>query len=177
MLNDKQAQAELIARASHYRSTEFSTGIRGTGGLFAPANFNISAASYMNHANSNITVIVQIETETGVENAQEIASVPGIDMLFIGPNDLCCSMGYFAFDHKRIPQVQEAVIRVRDAAKREGKYAGYFCLSAEDAAQRAKMGFEFVNCGADIVAISSWMGSEMAKLKDLLASDQQTNGV
>lgn len=77
----------------------------------------------MNHANANIVVIVQIETETGVGNAQEIASVPGIDMLFIGPNDLCCSRGYFAFDHKTIPQVQEAVIKVRDATKREGKYS------------------------------------------------------
>lgn len=124
-----------------------------------------------------ITVIVQIETESGVENAQEIASVPGIDMLFIGANDLCCLMGYFACDSKEIPEVQEAVVKVRDAAKREGKYAGYFCLSAEDAAQRAKMRFEFVNCGADIVAISGWMGSEMSKLKDLLVSDLQTPGV
>lgn len=131
----------------------------------------------MHHANSNITVIVQIETEIGVKNAQEIASVPGIDMLFIGPNDLCCSMGYFAFDHKIIPQVQEAAITVRDAAKREGKYAGYFCLSAEDAAQRAEMGFEFVNCGADVVAITAWMGNEMDKLKTLLASKQSTKGL
>jgi 4-hydroxy-2-oxoheptanedioate aldolase len=131
----------------------------------------------MHHANANITVIVQIESELGVENAQEIASVPGIDMLFIGPNDLCCSMGYFAFDHKNVPRVQEAAIKVRDAAKQEGKYAGYFCLSAEDAAQRARMGFEFVNCGADIVAISAWMGSEMTKLNDLLASNHTTNEV
>lgn len=131
----------------------------------------------MNHANLNITVIVQIETESGVENARGIASVPGVDVLLIGPNDLCCSMGYFAFDHKKIPDVQEAVLEVRDAAKREGKYAGYFCLSAEDAAQRAKMGFEFVNCGADIFAISSWMSSAMSKLKNLLASEQQKNGI
>lgn len=129
----------------------------------------------MRHANSNITVIVQIETELGVKNAEAIASVPGIDGLFIGPNDLCCSMGYFAFDHKTNVRVQEAAMHVKEAAKKHQKYAGYFCLSAEDAAERVKMGFDFVNCGADIVAISSWMGGEMDKLKGFL-SGLSSNG-
>lgn len=39
------------------------------------------------------------------------------------------------------------------------------------AAQRCKEGFEFVNCGADIVAVTAWMGTEMAKLKTLLEKD------
>lgn len=52
-------------------------------------------------------------------------------MLFIGPNDLASSMGYFAFDHASIPEVQEAAERILKAAHDAGKYAGHFALSAE----------------------------------------------
>jgi len=53
------------------------------------------------------------------------------DMLFVGPNDLAQSMGYPAFDHAGIPEVQEASARVLRAAHGAGKYAGHFALSAE----------------------------------------------
>jgi len=115
-------------------------------------------------------VIVQIESRTGVENCEAIAGVDGIDMLFIGPNDLASSMGYFAFDHADVPEVQEATQKVLEAAKRKGKWAGHFALSAEIAAQRYKEGFELVNCGADIIALERWMAGEMAKLKGILSS-------
>lgn len=133
----------------------------------ANASFNASPQDYLRHANDRITVIVQIETRMGVENCEEIAAVDGIDALFIGPNDLCSSLGYFAFDHPKVPEVQEASLKVLAAAKAKGKFAGYFSLGAEDAAKRLKQGWHFVNCGADMVAITSWMSAEMAKLKAL----------
>lgn len=52
-------------------------------------------------------------------------------MLFIGPNDLASSMGYFAFDHPKIPEVQEAIQKVLSTAKAAGKYAGHFALTAD----------------------------------------------
>ena len=52
-------------------------------------------------------------------------------MLFIGPNDLAASMGYWGPDHAKIPEVQEATARVLKAAKDAGKYAGHFALSAD----------------------------------------------
>lgn len=52
-------------------------------------------------------------------------------MLFIGPNDLASSMGYIAFDHASIPEVQEASARVLKAAHDAGKYAGHFALSSD----------------------------------------------
>ena len=52
-------------------------------------------------------------------------------MLFIGPNDLAASMGYFAFDHAKIEEVQQATARVLKAAKGAGKFAGHFALSAD----------------------------------------------
>ncbi|KAG4422746.1 hypothetical protein IFR04_004094 [Cadophora malorum] len=169
-------QAEEIVRAMKYPSKEWPKGIRGAGAMFAPANFSQNGGDYLRTANDNILVIVQIESHLAVENCEKIAAVDGIDMLFIGPNDLAASMGYWAPDHAKIPEVQEATARVLKAAKSAGKYAGHFALSADIAAQRAQQGFEFMNCGADIVAVTAWMAAEMAKCQKLLAASKAGDG-
>lgn len=128
----------------------------------------MNGADYLRQANTCITVIVQIESPQGVANASSIAAVDGIDALFIGPNDLASSMGYFAFDHPKIPEVQEASASVLRAAKEKGKFAGHFCLGADEAARRVGLGWHFVNCGADIVALTAWMGGEMARMKEIV---------
>ncbi|KAJ5642851.1 HpcH/HpaI aldolase/citrate lyase family protein [Penicillium longicatenatum] len=170
---DTKEQAEAIVRSCKYPSTRWPQGVRGAGAMFAPAAFNQNGRDYLAHANTNVTIIVQIESKLGVENCEAIASVDGIDMLFIGPNDLASSMGYVAFDHPKIPKVQEAIQRVLVAAKAAGKYAGHFALSAETAAKKYKQGFDFVNCGADIVAVTAWMATEIANLKAKTATEQK----
>ncbi len=159
-------------RASKYRSSRWPDGLRGAGAMFAAAAFNQTDREYLLSANDNVMVCVQIETRTAVENVEQIAAVDGIDMLFIGPNDLASSMGHVAFDHATIPEVQEAIARVLKAGLAAGKYVGHFALSAEAAAMRSKQGFHFVNCGADIVAIAAWMTGEMGKLKRLVAEEK-----
>lgn len=123
--------------------------------MFAPQNFNQDGREYLTHANDNVMVIVQIESRLAVENCEAIARTPGVgkfvapqrihlqiqghslmgcgiaDMLFVGPNDLAASMGYFAFDHPNIEEVQQATVRVLKAAKDAGKFAGHFALNAE----------------------------------------------
>lgn len=135
--------------------------------MFAPAAFNQSGREYLTHANDNVVIIVQIESQMAVENCAAIAAVPGIDMLFVGPNDLASSLGYFALDHAQIPEVQGATNRVLKAAKDAGKYAGHFALSADVAAAKYHQGFDFVNSGADIVALTSWMSAELTRLRRL----------
>ena len=137
--------------------------------MFAPANFNQTAREYLFTANDNILVCVQIETRLAIENVEAIASVPGIDMLFIGPNDLAASMGYVPFDHASIPEVQEATKKVLDAANKAGKYAGHFAMSASAAAQKYNEGWQFMNCGADILVVTAWMGNEMETMKSIIA--------
>ncbi|KAK4547326.1 hypothetical protein LTR36_000982 [Oleoguttula mirabilis] len=162
-------QATAIARFAHYPNPQtFPSGTRGAGGLFANPSFALAAPEYLRRANELVTVIVQIESRAGVTNCAEIAAVDGIDALFIGPNDLASSMGYFAFDHPKIPEVQEASAKVLAAALDKGKFAGHFALGAEEAAKRVKQGWHFVNCGADVVAITAWMTSEMSKLSSAI---------
>lgn len=135
--------------------------------MFAHSAFNQTSREYLLSANENVMVCVQIESQKAVDNVEEIAAVEGVDMLFIGPNDLAASMGHVAFDHASIPEVQEAIARVLKAGLDAGKYVGHFALGADVAAAKYKQGFHFVNCGADIVAITAWMSAEMEKLKSL----------
>lgn len=51
-------------------------------------------------------------------------------MLFVGPNDLASSLGYYAYDHASVPEVQEATARVLATAREKGKYAGHFAMDA-----------------------------------------------
>ncbi|KAH6691481.1 2-dehydro-3-deoxyglucarate aldolase [Plectosphaerella plurivora] len=166
---ESKEQAEAIVQACKYPSKQWPQGKRGAGAMYAPAAFNLDGREYLLTANDNVMVCVQIESRMAVENVEEIAAVEGIDMLFIGPNDLASSMGYVAFDHASTPEVQEAIARVLQAGLNAGKYVGHFALSAEAAAAKVKQGFHFVNCGADIVAVTAWMSGEMGKLKKLLA--------
>jgi 4-hydroxy-2-oxoheptanedioate aldolase len=86
-------------------------------------------------------------------------------MLFVGPNDLCSSMGLSPLNHPNEPRVQEAIARVLKAAHDAGKYAGMFCVSPEQVLQRAEQGFDFMNLGADIVAVGSWNAQALSAVK------------
>ncbi|TFK43299.1 Pyruvate/Phosphoenolpyruvate kinase-like domain-containing protein [Crucibulum laeve] len=143
------------------------SGVRGTGSPFAPAVFGQSQGDYTATANKNTFIAVQIETVEGLENCEEIAKVEGVDMLFIGPNDLASSMGYPPLDNGKIPEVQEAVKRILAATKAAGKYAGMFCLSAEEVRWRFEQGFDLMNLAGDVAALAWWNANELEKLKDL----------
>ena len=101
------------------------------------------------------------------------------DMLFIGPNDLACSLGNGSTPHMQIPAVQDAIETIRKEAERAGKLSGIFCVSAEQAADRYKQGFQMINIGGDIVAITLHRGSSLhpcaapARTKGLTISHAQ----
>ncbi|THV05375.1 Phosphoenolpyruvate/pyruvate domain-containing protein [Dendrothele bispora CBS 962.96] len=143
-------------------------GVRGVGSPFAPAVFGQGIGEYIETANRNTFIAVQIESEEGLKNCEEIAKVDGIGTSATSrPNDLASSMGYSPVEHPNIPEVQEAICRVLAAAKAAGKYAGMFCTSAEQVKARFEQGFDFMNLGADMIALGAWNGAELAKLKDL----------
>lgn len=174
-LNFPQERAEAVVRACKYRSARWPQGLRGAGAMFAHSAFNQTNREYLLSANDNVMVCVQIESQKAVDNVEEIAAVDGVDMLFVGPNDLAASMGHVAFDHASIPEVQEAISRILQAGIDAGKYVGHFALGADVAAAKYKQGFHFVNCGADIVAITAWMSAEMERLKSLVSTKIETD--
>lgn len=79
---------------------------------------------YDEGVNSSMTVAVQIESRSGVENVEKIAAVPGIDVLFIGPFDLAKQMGITRGGEEH----EQAIQRILAAAHAAGKKAAIFCM-------------------------------------------------
>ena len=97
--------------------------------------------------NATTTVIVMLESPEAVERADEIAAVPGVDILHVGATDLCDAMGIPGrFDD---PRIEAAFQRVTDACRRHGKYAGAGGLaSVPDVMQKmVRLGVRFVTAG------------------------------
>jgi 2-keto-3-deoxy-L-rhamnonate aldolase RhmA len=97
--------------------------------------------------NARTTVIVMLETPEAVERADEIAAVPGVDILHVGSTDLCDAMGIPGqFDN---PAIARSFERVIGAVRKHGKHAGAGGLgSAPDVMQKiVKMGVRFVTAG------------------------------
>jgi len=107
-------EARSAVEATRYQPE----GVRGVGPLRA-ANYGQEFDEYVSTANENVLVIAQIETETGVQNAEAIAGVDGVDALFIGPSDLSVSLG--TFDTENADRFEDAIARIVDAAHAENK--------------------------------------------------------
>jgi len=119
-------------------------GIRGVGPRRA-SRYGLEFNDYLAKANEEVLVIPQIETRTAVEHIDEILSVEGVDIFFIGPADLSASLGYLG--RWDAPPVQEAMDELLEAGKRHGIPAGIFAMSLEHARQCLDKGFQFVALG------------------------------
>ncbi len=91
---------------------------------------------------------VQIECETGVANAAEIAAVPGVDALFVGPGDLSTNMG--AMGQPNAEHVQTAIAKVLKDAQASRTPAGILAPVHADADRYIQNGFTMVAVGADL---------------------------
>ncbi|MDX8491223.1 HpcH/HpaI aldolase/citrate lyase family protein [Mesorhizobium sp. VK22B] len=105
-------------------------------------------AGYHAKAREQQLLAVQIEDETGVANAAEIAAVDGVDVLFVGPGDLSTNMG--AMGNPGAEDVQEAIASVRKAAAAAGKASGILAPVKADADRYLADGFTMVAVGSDL---------------------------
>ena len=98
-----------------------------------------------------------------MEELEEICAVPGIDIIFFGPGDYSQSIGFPGeLGH---PQVVAARKRVAECALRHGKFAGTVG-SADNVAELHKLGYSFVNLGADVVGFGNYCRDIQQKLRD-----------
>jgi len=145
-------------------------GIRGIAGTRA-SRYGLVLGDYFRTWNDNVLVGIQIETRQALANVEAIAAVPGVDMLFCGPNDLSANLNMFMqFDR---PEFQEAVQKILAAAKKHGKAAGYMAVNAQAALERIKDGFTFVTAGTDARLLSSGVQSAMEQIQAGLAKSGQ----
>lgn len=111
----------------------------------------IPTAEYVRLANEERFVAVQIEDPEPMEELDEIAAVPGLDMLFFGPGDFSHAVGVPGMlSH---PRVVEARRQVAEAAARHGKFAGTVG-TIESLPDLIRMGYRFISIGADVLALT-----------------------
>ena len=113
---------------------------------------------YALYANDTVLAIAQIETLKGLNDIDAIAAVPGLDMIFMGPNDMRLTMGMRPNTRVEEPEILAVCERIVAAAKKAGIRSGMFCSSIEDAKAMIDMGFDHVTAILDDVLLSAGAG-------------------
>ncbi len=139
-------------------------GIRGFGPAMATSRWGMSGPDYVKFANENALVVTIIEQKQAIDNIDEIASVPGIDVLFIGANDLSFSLGVGG--RLTDPLVEDAVNKVLAAGKKYGIPVGYPAGSPAEINKRIAQGFRFFQASSDL-------GLMVAGARELLSKIQR----
>jgi len=109
---------------------------------------------YVGNANKNIIIALQVETASCIRNMAEIAAVPGVDLLFLGQNDLCMSMGLFEtyeFPHMYTsPELGAATQKLVEEARRNNVILGVFLFGTSRVGEFLEKGFTFISIGNDL---------------------------
>ena len=137
-------EAEWIVRNARYAPL----GRRGAEVVMPDADFaDAPALDYMKHANRETFVAIQFEDVEALDHLDEIMSVEGFEVAFIGPADLSISLGVpFQWESARY---QEAVKAIREAAERHGKWWGQPCADMDAASRVVELGARFIAMGSD----------------------------
>jgi 2-keto-3-deoxy-L-rhamnonate aldolase RhmA len=122
-------------------------GVRGMAAMGRASKFG-TVANHFVHANTQVSVIVQIETPTALANLESIAAVPGVDALFLGPGDLSGAMGLPGqVGHPSVAAAMEdAARRARAVGMRIGTVMG----TVEQVAHFRSAGYDFVGLASDL---------------------------
>jgi len=138
-----EAQARAVVSFAKYPPD----GVRGIAA--APASrYGLDLAAYLKQANAETLVGVQIETREALENLEAIAAVPGVDLLFVGPQDLTLNLGLGL--ERTNPKVREAMKRVVEACERHGRIAGTLAVNLDEKRAAADLGFRFISLASDV---------------------------
>ena len=137
MVNTAQQAHDLVQQVRYpgagKRGSAFSSRAAGYGAF--------GGAAHTRRSNDGIALIVMIETPEAVANAAAIAAVPGIDAVFIGPNDLSHAMG---FDNNwEAPQVQAVIEQTLRAISSTGQCAGILALTPQDEEKYSQWGARY----------------------------------
>ena len=161
MVNSRE-EAERAVQATRYHPL----GQRSVGGGRHAISFGGGAEEYFRAANDEILLVLQIEHIKGVEAADEILSVPGVDACFIGPNDMAASMGIglgvpLESDH---PQVVQAIEHVRVTCDKHGVAPGIHCSQAAAVQMRMEQGFRFLAMASELRYLMTGLREDLAAL-------------
>jgi 4-hydroxy-2-oxoheptanedioate aldolase len=159
MVNTRQ-EAEDAVSAMLYPPA----GTRSVGGSVHALNFGATANDYYARANEELLVVLQCEHIRAVEDADAIFSVPGIDAIFVGPNDLAASMRGKDGRPPSAEATREAMRHILATCKKHGVAAGLHCGSADEALARIEEGWQFLAVGSELRMMLTGAAAEVQKL-------------
>jgi 4-hydroxy-2-oxoheptanedioate aldolase len=159
MVNTR-AEAEAAVAACLYPPR----GTRSVGGSVHSLNFGCSAADYFKHADDQILIVLQCEHIQAVENADAIFSVPGIDAIFVGPNDLAASMRGPDGRPPTAEATAKANKHILETCKKHGVAAGYHCMTVEEVKLRIAEGWQFLAFGSELRLMLNGVDDVVSKL-------------
>jgi len=157
------AQIALNARKTMLYPPE---GTRGVARMIRASAFGRNFDQYLANAPSDLLGIMQIETQHAVDQSDEIASINGVDVLFIGPADLTMEMGIFG--QTESARFLDAVKRVVESAEKHQKAVGILVGFPDQLPLFRDMGIRFLACGSDGNFISQASAKNLDTMKNLL---------
>src|SRR5262245_39266864 len=126
---------------------------------------------YAGDWNDNVIAAMQVETADCIKNIDEIAAVPGIDILFLGQNDLCMSMGLYEKykfpDMYTSPELNDATQKLINAARKNNKILGIFLFGSARVGEFLDKGFVFHSLRNDHHHIHSQTGAYVNELEKI----------
>src|SRR4249920_1892652 len=131
---------------------------------------------YAGGANENVIVALQVETADCIKNIDEIAAVPGVDILFLGQNDLCMSMGLFEKykfpDMYTSPELMAATDKLKAAARRNNVILGLFLFGTARVGEFLEKGFPLISLGNELHHMLTQAGAYVKDVENV----SQTKG-
>jgi 4-hydroxy-2-oxoheptanedioate aldolase len=126
---------------------------------------------YAGGANSNVIVALQVETADCIKNIDEIAAVPGVDLLFLGQNDLCMSMGLYEkyeFPHMYTsPEIGAATEKLVAAARKNNVILGLFLFGTARVGEFLEKGFPLISVGNDLHHLLTQAGAYVKDVEEI----------
>ena len=152
-------EAEQAVHAMYYPPR----GGRGMAKMVRAMRFGLQADDYISNLEKNLVSVIQIETLDALKDIDAIASTSGVDVLFVGPNDLSLALGIFGqLQHKLY---QDAIRAVADAARRHGKVPGVLLQDVSEYEMYAGLGYRFLACGADATFVTKSAREMVSQLR------------
>lgn len=142
-------------------------GVRGVAGTHRGSRYG-TVPNYLARAGAELCVIVQIETLSALDKLDEIAAVPGIDSIFIGPSDLSASMGHLG--DIADGAVQERLAYAAKACRRAGKPSGIIGPTPEMVTRFIDYGYSWIAIGSDMGFMVGRAQEYLGRFRDATAS-------
>jgi 4-hydroxy-2-oxoheptanedioate aldolase len=164
---DTAAQAAAFVSACRYPPT----GARS----FGPSRGLLYGGSdYLQHADGTVLTWAMVESSAALANLDAILATPGLDGVYVGPNDLALSLGETPGTPEPPAAVRDALARIAEAAHAAHRWAGVFCADAQVARQMVELGYHLVTPGNDVGIIRQAATERIETVRDQGNGDRAT---